>query len=69
MNWFGPIYQEIVPGDRVRRKRGRAIGEVVAVKEYEYGMTKTVFVDWGSSWLYPESHDTDCLIIVEPIPR
>ena len=67
--WFGPIYQQIVPGDIVRIKRRRAKGEVVAVKDYLYGVPKSVYVEWDKPTPFPQAYDTDCLEIVRAIPR
>jgi hypothetical protein len=66
----GPIWQDIYPGHRVRPKRRRRLGEVVAVTEYtdplftDPVLPKIVMVVWDSEpngWqLWP----TDCLDVV-----
>ncbi len=65
----GPIWQNLIPGDVVRVKRGRRVGEVVAVLEYNRdGQHTMVDVCWDETCRDSSSWATDCLVLVKPAP-
>ncbi len=64
---FGPIWQNLIPGDVVRVKRGRRVGEVVAVLEYSRdGQHTMVDVCWDETCRDSSIWATDCLVLVKP---
>nr|MDP9470656.1 hypothetical protein [Chloroflexota bacterium] len=64
---FGPIWQNLIPGDVVRVKRGRRVGEVVAVLEYSQdGQHTMVEVCWDETCRDSSIWATDCLELVKP---
>ncbi len=63
----GPIWQTLIPGDLVRRKRKRRTGEVVAVLESTHeGMSTAVQVCWDERCWDWSQEATDCLDLVKP---
>ncbi len=64
---FGPIWQNLIPGDLVRVKRGRRVGEVVAVLEYSQdGQHTMVDVCWDETCRDSSIWATDCLVLLKP---
>ncbi len=67
---FGPIWQNLIPGDVVRVKRGRRVGEVVAVLGYtQDGQHTTVHVCWDEMCRDCSLWATDCLVLVKSAPQ
>ncbi len=63
----GPIWQNLIPGDLVRVKRGRRVGEVVAVLEYSQdGQHMMVDVCWDETCRGSSIWATDVLELVRP---
>ncbi len=63
----GPIWQNLIPGDLVRRKGGRRVGEVVAVLEYsQSGQHTMVEVCWDATCRDCSIWATDGLEVVTP---
>ncbi len=64
----GPIWQTLIPGDLVRRKRKRRTGEVVAVLESTHeGMSTAVRVCWDERCRDWSQEATDCLVLIESV--
>ncbi len=62
----GPIWQALIPGDLVRRKRKRRTGEVVAVLESDHkGMSTAAQVCWDERCRDWSQEATDCLVLVK----
>lgn len=70
LNMIGPIWQDISPGQRVRPKRGRRLGEVISITEYtdprftDPIVSTTVVVVWNNDPNGMETWATDCLEVV-----
>jgi len=61
----GPIWRDLRPGQRVRPKRGRRQGEVVAVQDTtDDGVSKHVMVVWSTDPNGVQQWATDCLVVI-----
>ncbi len=64
----GPIWQALIPGDLVRRKRKRRTGEVVAVLESTHeGRSTAVQVCWDERCRDWSQEATDGLVLIKPV--